>query len=358
MDEEKIALKLSLRGLLITALLVTALVGIWPSIRVRTGVPGVERDYRIPYALSTRYQIYRRLTELSAAQFPTIVVGDSVVWGQTARRNDTLTHHLNELTRQPRFANAGLDGMHPIALAELLEHHAPAIQRKDVLLHFDPLWLMIDPAEPGGAATLINMPGLVPRLAAGLSTALKQRLASGAAGLVRRSPISAWAERFADARLDFLAWTLDHPYANPSEAIAATLPPSEDSHPLKLSPWSGIESAKLDCRWPALEQDHPQWSAFERILSLLAARDNRVLVLVGPMNEEMMSAAMRSGYQQIKQAVRAKLDALGVPSYVAPPLRSEWFSDICHPLGPGYEELARELLKAESARLLGTGSPK
>src|SRR5438874_1948118 len=114
-----------------------------PRIPVRPRVPIIERDYRIPFALTARYDIYRRFTKLSAAQFPTILLGDSVVWGQSVVRTETLAHYLNELTREPRFINAGLDGMHPIALAELIEHHAQDITRKDVILQLNPLWLMV-----------------------------------------------------------------------------------------------------------------------------------------------------------------------------------------------------------------------
>jgi hypothetical protein len=357
--EERLAINLSMRDWFVVALLSTALVAVAPAIRFRPRAPVVEKDYRIPFALSSRYEIYRRFTALSAAKFPTLLVGDSVVWGQCATRDQTLSHYLNELTKQPRFANAGLDGMHPIALSELIEHHAPAIERKNVILQLDPLWLMIsgDPTPTSIASALFNRPGLVPRLAAGLSSSLKQAVASAASGLVRRSPLNGWAERFSDTRVDFLAWSLDHPYESPLRAISSALPPSEDSHGLRLTPWNQAESALIHCTWPDLD-GHAQWQAFERLITLFELRANRVLVLVGPMNEEMMSPAMRSGYQALKQAIREKLSARGVAAYFPAPLKSGNYSDICHPLGAGYEELARELLRNQSSWLLGTVQPR
>jgi hypothetical protein len=353
--EERVALKLSMREWLLVALVVTAVVAVAPFIPFRARAPKIEKDYRIPYALSARYEIYRRFTALSAKQYPTLLVGDSVLWGQCAPRDQTLSHHLNELTKQPRFANAGLDAMHPLALEALLEHHAPAIERKDVVLHFDPLWLMMERDEPPKTlrGVLFHRPGLVPRLAADFSSALKKGINEAGAMLVRRSPLAGWAERFSDTRLDFLAWSLDHPYESPLQAISAALPPSEDSHPLRLTPWNGTPDAMLDMTWPVLEE-HPQWAAFERILDLLHVRSNRVLVLIGPMNEPMMRPAMRVGYQTLKQTVQERLKARGVRTYLAPALPTELFTDICHPLGAGYELLARDFLKAESSWLLGT----
>ncbi|MBI3857253.1 MAG: hypothetical protein HY293_16325, partial [Planctomycetes bacterium] len=122
-------------------------------------------------------------------------------------------------------------------------------------------------------------------------------------------------------------------------------------------PCSGAAPQRQDHNRPDLEDDE-QWKAFERVLSLLERRGNRVLVLVGPMNEDMMNPPMRGVYQRLKQSVREKLAARGVRFFMAPGLRTDWFSDICHPLGEGYAELARELLKAESAWLLQTSQPR
>jgi hypothetical protein len=205
-------------------------------------------------------------------------------------------------------------------------------------------------------SALFNRPGLVPRLAAGLSSSLKQTVSVAASDLLRRSPLNGWAERFSDTRVDFLAWSLAHPYESPLRAISSALPPSEDSHAPRLTPWIRTESALVHSGWPVLDS-HGQWQAFERLISLFELRGNRVLVLVGPMNEEMMNPEMRNGYQALKQSIREKLSARGVASYVPAPLTSGNFGDICHPLGAGYEELARDLLRNESSWLLGTVQP-
>jgi len=352
-EPERIAINLSLREWLVVILLVHALAALMPMIPFRPRTPVVDRDYRIPYALSNRYDLYRRFTTLSAAQFPTILVGDSVVWGQTSPRDGTLAHHLNELTKQRRYANAGLDGMHPIALAELIEHHAPAIQKKDVVLQFNPLWLMVtSPNQKLTADPLQNRPGLVPRLAVGANGTIQERLEGAVARLFHGSALDRWTDRLTESRMDFLAWSLDHPYESPLEAISSGLPPSEDSFTVRMLPWSGSEKAKLNAHWPELEK-HGQWQAFLRVIDLLQARQNRVLVLLGPMNEHMMSAPMRDEYLALKRKIQEKIEARQVLCFAASPLQSDHYTDICHPLGVGYEELAHELLRSQSPWLLG-----
>ena len=350
---ERSALELSLREWLIVALLVTLLLAVVPHIPFRGHAPVVERDYRIPYALSTRYDLYRRYTSLAAAQFPTLLVGDSVIWGQCARRHDTLAHHLNELVQQPRFANAGLDGMHPVALAELLEFHAPGISNTRVILQFDPLWLMQEgPSSPHTRDVLYNRPNLIPRLAAHFTGPFKEAASLSWSHLMKNSPLKDWGERLADTRVDFLAWSLDHPYESPLQAISSALPPSEDSHPQRLIPWEETPTTLVATRFDPLSDDL-QWNAFLRIITMLQSRGNDIFVLLGPMNEHMMVPETLAVYLRIKAGMVEQLRAKGVRFFVPSVLPSAHYGDICHPLGVGYAELAREMLQKESAWLLG-----
>lgn len=350
-DFERSALELTLREWLVVGLLVTALLAAATTVPFRDSAPEIERDYRIPYALSTRYDLYRRFTTLATQQYPTVLVGDSVIWGQCARRQDTLAHHLNELVKQPRFLNAGLDGMHPVALAELLDYHAPGIANTRVILQFDPLWMMAaGPALSHTRQALFNRPDLIPRLAAHITGPFKEAASLSWSHLTRNASIQEWGERLADARLDFLAWSLDHPYESPLRAITAALPPSEDSHPLRLLPWKPSSEARVESRWADLGS--AQWAAFLRILTLLRSRGNEVLVLVGPMNEHMMTPDTLSGYRDLKSAIVEALRAKGVPCFVPTVLPSNEYGDICHPLGAGYARLAREMLQKESVWLL------
>src|SRR5262249_11807637 len=93
-----------------------ALVLAGPTLWKQTEKLEVEPDYRMPYDLSNDYWLYERYARLAAEHYDTLLVGDSVVWGQYVTREQTLSHYLNQLAGQERFANLGLDGAHPLAL--------------------------------------------------------------------------------------------------------------------------------------------------------------------------------------------------------------------------------------------------
>jgi hypothetical protein len=349
---ERPALELTPREWVLAALLVAAALAAAVQLPLRKGAPAVDQNYRIPYALSTRYDLYRRFTTLAVGQYPTLIVGDSVVWGQCARRNETLAYHLNLLAREPRFVNAGLDGMHPVALAELLYYYTPAVVNTRVIVQFDPIWLMLHDASERKQALLANRSDLIPRLATHFTGLLPEAATRSWSRLLRSGPVKTWSDGLADARLDFLAWSLDHPYESPLRAISSALPPSEDSHPQKLTPWIGGPEGQVSSRWAELANDE-QWKAFIRLLTQLRSRGNDVLVLLGPMNEHMMTPETLASYLPLKARIAEEFRAMGFPCFVPSVLPSDQYSDICHPLGPGYAGLAREMLEKESGWLLG-----
>src|SRR5436190_1568292 len=74
-------------------------------------------DFRMNYDASNDYWLFSRAADLASAKCDIVVLGDSVVWGQYAASDETLSHDLNENLGSERAANLGLDGAHPLALA-------------------------------------------------------------------------------------------------------------------------------------------------------------------------------------------------------------------------------------------------
>src|SRR5438309_1830688 len=95
-------------------------------------------DYRMPHELSNDYWLYQRFGDLAAARYDTVLIGDSVIWGEYATPAETLSHYLNEQSGQERYANLGLDGAHPLALLGLVQHYAGSVRGKNVILHCNP----------------------------------------------------------------------------------------------------------------------------------------------------------------------------------------------------------------------------
>ena len=94
------AIRLSARELLVVGLVCVSVLLAVPRVwrEIETFEP--EPDYRVPYAASEDYWVYRRWAETVAAQGRVLVIGDSVVWGQYVTPDQTLASML--IGKQPR----------------------------------------------------------------------------------------------------------------------------------------------------------------------------------------------------------------------------------------------------------------
>src|ERR1700719_3972005 len=90
------AVRLNSRQWLCVGLL-SALLFLVPSFWTRLERLVLEPDHRMPHDLSNDYWLYERFAGLAADQFSTLLLGDSVVWGEYVTPQHTLSHYLNEL---------------------------------------------------------------------------------------------------------------------------------------------------------------------------------------------------------------------------------------------------------------------
>ncbi len=310
-------------------------------------------DFRIPYSLSEDYWLYRRWCREVAADDRTLFVGDSVVWGHYVDSRQTLTHYLNELTGSEAYANLGVDGIHPAALAGLLEHYGGDIRNRKVVLFCNPLWMSSPTHDLQGEKELsFNHPRLVPQFSPRLDCykePLETRLSIVAQ---RHLPFLSWAHHLRVAYFvdqDLLAWTLEQPYENPAAAVTLEFPsPDEPPSPEPVAePWTEQGIGMFNPPWVDPAESF-QWRSFERSLELLQSRGNRVFVLVGPFNEHMLEPQSLAAYEQFKRRIDARLTELDVPHALPPPLPSELYADASHPLAEGYALLARRLIGDEA----------
>jgi hypothetical protein len=317
-----------------------------PSVWRRAERFALEPDYRLPHDLSNDYWLFECYAGLAADHDDTLVIGDSVVWGEYATRQETLAHYLNELAGPARFANLGLDGAHPLALGGLVEFYAESISGKTVLLQCNPLWMSSPRADlQDDRASDFNHPRLVPQFAPSIP-AYKAEISPRLGILWERwLPFSTWTAHLQQAYYDRLAipaWTLQHPYDNPLLPLARGLPPSDNTRRHPPRPWYKSGIAPQDYPWIDLDSSL-QWQAFQRLVELLQERGNRLFVLVGPFNEHLLTPASLKRYEQAKARIAAWLREKGIPHSVPPPLRSDQYGDASHPLAAGYEEIARQL---------------
>jgi hypothetical protein len=145
---------------------------------------------------------------------------------------------------------------------------------------------------------------------------------------------------------DLPAWTLDHPYRDPLEAVTLVLPDPSGAHYEDPRPWSADGDTRLDLPWVPLGESL-QWAAFKRMVRELRSRRNRVSVLVGPLNEHMLTESDAEAYRRSLTEALAWLEGEGIPFLAPGPLPSDGYADLSHPLdAEGYAFLARELWAA------------
>jgi hypothetical protein len=343
---------------------------------------------RVPYRLSDDYWTFARYCRRAAARRQLAVIGDSVVWGHYASKDGTLPAHLNRLCGDDRFANLGVDGVHPGALVGLIDCYAGPLRGGKVLVHCNLLWTSSPERDLSTAKEAVfNHPGLVPQFWPERPPAFHEPL-SGRLGnvVVRNCGFLGWSKHLqlayfsepaeedgphglpaqgdpgeppvAPPASDWATWTLRHPYESPGTAFGGVpaSPSDPPSPPPVARPWTeqaGV--SRQNFRWVDLARSF-QWRSFRRVVDILRRRGNEVFVLVGPFNEHMLTPRSLAAYQSRRSEVEHWLAEQLLAHHVAAVLPSELYADASHPLEAGYALLAQRLASdPEFRRFAGLG---
>jgi hypothetical protein len=308
-------------------------------------------DYRLPYELNNDYWLWSRVAAQQSATHDTVVLGDSVVWGVYVKPGETLSHYLNAQEGRDRYANLGINGAQPVALAGLVEYYGGAIRNKRVLVQCNPLWMNSPKRDLREDAEYpFFHPALTPQFVP--SIPCYRETASNRIGKIldRNSSFHGWSMHLQYAYFGegetprtIPKWTLEHPTENPLKAVTCRLPAPADHG--KEEPISWIEHGitKENMPWVDLAGSL-QWKSFLRTVDLLQQRGNTVMVLVGPFNEHLLKDASREKYRALKREIEGVLKEKGIPFLAPDPLPSEFYGDASHPLSAGYALLAKQLV--------------
>ena len=307
-------------------------------------------DYRIPYVLSDDYWLYSQYCLLTAKESDVMVIGDSVVWGHYVGPDGSLSHYLNEMADTRTFANMGIDGIHPAAMAGLLEYYGKAIKDKKVVLSFNPLWMTSRKHDLQTEKEFrFNHPRLVPQFVPKIACYTESAPDKTGIVIERNVRLLGWASHIRTAyydKMDVAGWAVEHPYKCPFRAVSLELPRPEMT-PDQNEPWSERGITRSDFPWVSLDTS-VQWKFFKRAIEVLKKRGNTVFVLIGPFNEHMMKDESLRTYRSIKAGVETWLTENGVPYCMPAALPSGLYADASHPLKAGYKMLARQLIENES----------
>jgi len=314
---------------------------VWPAAGQRLSGP----DYRIPGELSSDYWMFAQWSERSRGRYRAVVLGDSVVWGQYARSDDTLAHHLNEVAGRRVFANLGVDGLHPAAMAGMVSYYGKAVEGRPVLLHLNPLWMSSEEQDlQSPEEARFNHPKLVPQVLRRPASYAPMPPDVIGAVLERQASFFSWKEHLTLAYREGMGlqdWTLEYPYTVPfsgrgPDAYSGDEPGSE---PMT---WRQRGIERQDLPWVEIARSY-QWRSFTRTIEILRARQNRVFVLLGPFNTHALTGGSQARYQALAARMEQWLEQEGIPYCAPAALPTDLYADASHPLGSGYREIAKEL---------------
>ena len=328
-------------------------------------------QYRLPYDFSNDYWFCARWDRTAAATHSTLVLGDSVVWGEYVDMDNTLPAHLNRLAGGggAEFANLGMNGLHPAAMLGMVRHHGGSVRHKHVLLVLNTLWMSSPrhdlrevPKEGEGEEASFNHPSLVPQFAPRVP-------AYGApfdtrAGIVveRAVPFMGWVGHL-KAKSDYYAALaaanppahpeparpvsdeprIDDPLPTPFRAFLQPVPAPENRAHSGPATWEARGIPVSNVAWPTADESF-QWYCFREVVKLLRARDNSVLVLVTPFNPYLLTPESRRQHEAMVKDMESWLTASGVPFVHGTPVPTEEYADASHPLAPGHARVATQLL--------------
>ena len=305
------------------------------------------REFRISYESRDDYWVYRKWAEKAAQEYPVMFLGDSVVWGMYVDNGNTLPAKLNARLNRQVVANLAIDGLHSVALEGLLEYYGAAIRNKTVILHFNPLWLNSRKYDLSDEEEMqVQHPRLIPQFSSkykcyteslpGRMNIFKERV------VPFYSLLNHIRLAFFDNE-DLNQWMIDHPFLNPLGQLSLNVSPAEKEKRNSRASWKEHGIAPQAWAWVPLDQSY-QWQAFTRIVKLLKERDNKICVMVGPINPYMMTPTSLAGFRKAQQNICAWLQSHQAEYVLVPDLPSDTYADASHPLDKGYDLIADTLL--------------
>jgi hypothetical protein len=359
-------MRLSFRQWLAVAAIVTVCAGAIPRIWQHAEQLDTAPDTRIAYQLSKDYWLYQWRLERIAAPTAVPVLGDSVVWGEYVRPDGTLTHFLDQETGQRgRFVNCGVNGLFPLAMEGLVDCYGGSLRDRKVVLHCNVVWMSSPKADLSDKKKQeFNHARLVPQFSPRIPCYKADASERLGAVIDRRVGFFGWVGHLDNVYFDqqsIPGWTLmaddskppryPNAWQNPLTQITMTVPgepkddpargPQSDRH----VPWTeGETAAPVRFDWVDLDASL-QWQAFQRVIGLLRARGNDVLVVLGPFNEHMIVPEQRPVFRQLRDGIAAWLAANDVVCIIPETLPSDLYADDSHPLTEGYERLAKDICR-------------
>ena len=339
--EGAVALHIGVRGWGLVGGLLLVLGGLLPEIWKAFEPLDAGPDWRIPSESSEDYWLVNRWTNEVAHQQHVLLVGDSVVWGEFSKPDETLASYLNALSPEVTFSNGGLKGLCPLAYSALLSGVISVRRQTGIVLHFNPIWLTSPQRDlQENRPTLVNHQMLLPQVWPDLP-AYQPDWNTRIGNLVGRNlGLFQWARhlRIDDFQgQDFQSWTLEHPARFPWAGIALDSPQPRDHAASQYRP-SKRAIRKSTYSWVDRNSSSDgslQLVGFQRAIEALQQQGCPVFCLVGRLNPALQTSESLENEQAIQQNLLNWLEKKQV-LYTRLPAEPQWMADSSHPLPLGY----------------------
>jgi len=358
------AIRLSIKELLIGAgIFIVCLFFLFPFLWRHFENLNFEKDFRVAEKFRDDYWIYEKWAKTATEKYPVIFLGDSVIWGMYVDNENTLPAKLNKLAGKELVANLAIDGMHSIAMKGLLDNYADGIKNKTVILHYNPLWMNSRDYDLSGEKPMrIHHPRLIPQFI-GKPASYDEEL-TARVDIVKEKTLP-FFRLLTHTRLaffenaDFREWMVENPYSNPLDEIFKKLEICEkEKNVNSKDDWAKKEISRQNWDWIPLESS-AQWKAFCEIIIKLKSNNNKILVMVGPINPYILTDESLSKYRKLQDDIKATLESQNIPYCMVPDMPSDAYADASHPLEKGYQILAQKIYETDFMRkVLGISSQK
>ncbi len=304
-------------------------------------------NYRIPYELGEDYYLYEMYCQSIPKTKETIILlGDSVIWGHYVERNESLSAQMNKLPGKASFYNAGIDGIHPAAMAGLIEHYGKGLKNRKIILGINLLWLSSSRHDlTGEINNEINHRSLLNQFSHEIPS-YHAPVEDKIARVMQRSiPFLAWSlhlKKTVFQNESFYRWSMNNPGESPFDFFSCR----------RLNPFRAPEkfpgkNIKNNVKWVPLSKSY-QWSQIKKIMEELHAGNNRVFVLMTPYNTHSLGAESLKKYKNLVKGITQWLKQKSIPYFSPQRLSAPAFKDASHTGKEGYRTIAEELIENRS----------
>ena len=311
--------------------------------------PGKDHRETCWAELQSDYWAYLRWLKYAKEHYDVLLIGDSVIWGQEVRNDETISHYLNEFSGEDIVANMGNDGLFMMGINGIVTHYGEHLDNTNIILQFNPLWMASkrrDLREDKNYG--YHHPRLIPQfdLRIAYHHDLNTRLGYLFEHYFRLFPFvrHIMANYFENKSIS--GWIMNHPYRNPFSAITFEAAPMMTDKQGRGLSWKAKEY-KISNDPFMSPVESLQYECYINALSMLKKKNSRVFVMLGPYNHYMYTPESQKRLFTMIEEVKKDFDSMGIPYFdtLALNLPSEVFGDTCHLLREGHIMLADALVK-------------